>query len=58
MPAHTLSARRCDRPYAGSVSSQADTTADKIERMQAAGISVAERIEDIPALLKERLKGH
>ena len=31
------------------------TTADKIERMNAAGISVAERIEDIPALVKERL---
>jgi len=26
--------------------------------MKAAGISVAERIEDIPALVKERLKGH
>ena len=37
---------------------KADTTADKIERMKAAGISVAERIEDIPALVKERLKGH
>jgi len=26
--------------------------------MKAAGISVAERIEDIPALVKQRLKGH
>ncbi len=32
-----------------------DTTADKIERMEAAGISVAERIEEIPELLKKRL---
>jgi succinyl-CoA synthetase alpha subunit len=42
--------------HAGTiVEGKADTTADKIERMQAAGISVAERIEDIPALVKERL---
>jgi len=26
--------------------------------MKAAGIAVAERIEDIPALVKERLRGH
>jgi succinyl-CoA synthetase alpha subunit len=32
-----------------------DTTAQKIARMQAAGISVAERIEEIPQLLKQRL---
>ena len=45
--------------HAGTiVEGRADTTADKIERMKAAGISVAERIEDIPALVKERLKGH
>ena len=45
--------------HAGTiVEGKADTTADKIERMRAAGISVAERIEDIPALVKERLKGH
>ncbi len=45
--------------HAGTiVEGKADTTADKIERMQAAGISVAERIEDIPALVKERLRGH
>jgi len=45
--------------HAGTiVEGKADTTADKIERMNAAGISVAERIEDIPAMVKERLKGH
>ncbi len=44
--------------HAGTiVEGKADTTADKIERMQAAGISVAERIEDIPALVEQRLKG-
>jgi succinyl-CoA synthetase alpha subunit len=43
--------------HAGTiVEGKADTTADKIERMKAAGISVAERIEDIPALVRERLK--
>jgi succinyl-CoA synthetase alpha subunit len=42
--------------HAGTiVEGKADTTADKIERMRTAGISVAERIEEIPALLKERL---
>jgi succinyl-CoA synthetase alpha subunit len=42
--------------HAGTiVEGKADTTADKIERMKAAGISVAERIEEIPALVKERL---
>ena len=42
--------------HAGTiVEGKADTTADKIERMNAAGISVAERIEEIPALLRERL---
>jgi succinyl-CoA synthetase alpha subunit len=42
--------------HAGTiVEGKADTTADKIERMQAAGIGVAERIEEIPALLKTRL---
>src|SRR6058998_920719 len=44
--------------HAGTiVEGKADTTADKIARMQAAGISVAERIEDIPALVQERLRG-
>jgi succinyl-CoA synthetase alpha subunit len=32
-----------------------DTTAEKIKRMEAAGISVAERIEEIPELLEKRL---
>jgi succinyl-CoA synthetase alpha subunit len=32
-----------------------DTTVDKIARMEAAGISVAERIEEIPDLLRKRL---
>lgn len=42
--------------HAGTiVEGKADTTADKIARMQAAGISVAERIEDIPGLVKKRL---
>jgi succinyl-CoA synthetase alpha subunit len=39
--------------HAGTiVEGKADTTADKIERMRAAGIGVAERIEEIPGLLK------
>lgn len=42
--------------HAGTiVEGRADTTADKIARMEAAGISVAERIEEIPALLKARI---
>jgi succinyl-CoA synthetase alpha subunit len=42
--------------HAGTiVEGKADTTADKIARLTAAGISVAERIEDIPALVKDRL---
>ncbi|HLH64754.1 MAG TPA: CoA-binding protein [Solirubrobacteraceae bacterium] len=32
-----------------------DTAAQKIERLAAAGIAVAERIEDIPALIAERI---
>jgi succinyl-CoA synthetase alpha subunit len=44
--------------HAGTiVEGEADTTADKIVRMQTAGISVAERIEDIPAMVKELLSG-
>jgi succinyl-CoA synthetase alpha subunit len=44
--------------HAGTiVEGKADTTADKIERMRAAGISVAERIEEMPALIAERLRG-
>jgi succinyl-CoA synthetase alpha subunit len=42
--------------HAGTiVEGKADTTVDKVERMRAAGISVAERIEEIPALLEGRL---
>jgi len=42
--------------HAGTiVEGKADTTADKIERMRAAGIAVAERIEEIPALISEKL---
>ena len=42
--------------HAGTiVEGKEDTTAEKIERMEAAGISVAERIEEIPALIRERL---
>ncbi len=44
--------------HAGTiVEGKADTTADKIERLERAGISVAERIEEIPALLAPRLEG-
>ena len=43
--------------HAGTiVEGKADTTAEKIKRMEAAGISVAERIEDIPGLVKKRMK--
>ncbi len=42
--------------HAGTiVEGKADTTAEKIKRMREAGISVAERIEEIPALIQERL---
>jgi succinyl-CoA synthetase alpha subunit len=42
--------------HAGTiVEGKADTTAEKIERLSEAGIGVAERIEDIPALVAERL---
>ena len=42
--------------HAGTiVEGKADTTVDKIERTQKAGISVAERIEEIPALIRQRL---
>ncbi len=42
--------------HAGTiVEGKADTTAEKIKRMKAAGITVAERIVDIPKLLAERL---
>jgi succinyl-CoA synthetase alpha subunit len=42
--------------HAGTiVEGKADTTTEKIARLQEAGISVAERIEDIPGLVTERL---
>jgi succinyl-CoA synthetase alpha subunit len=42
--------------HAGTiVEGKADTTADKIERMRLAGIAVAERIEEMPELIAERL---
>jgi succinyl-CoA synthetase alpha subunit len=42
--------------HAGTiVEGKEDTTAEKIKRMEAAGISVAERIEEIPNLLTTRL---
>jgi succinyl-CoA synthetase alpha subunit len=42
--------------HAGTiVEGKEDTTAEKIKRMEAAGISVAERIEEIPALIRRRL---
>ena len=44
--------------HAGTiVEGRADTAAEKVERMQAAGIAVADRIEDIPRLLGERIEG-
>ena len=42
--------------HAGTiVEGKEDTTAEKIARMEAAGISVAERIEEIPELIAKRL---
>jgi succinyl-CoA synthetase alpha subunit len=42
--------------HAGTiVEGKADTTVDKIERMKKAGITVAERIKDIPKLISERI---
>ncbi len=42
--------------HAGTiVEGKADTTADKIERMRNAGITVAERIEEIPKLIAQRM---
>jgi succinyl-CoA synthetase alpha subunit len=44
--------------HAGTiVEGVADTTAEKIDRMCAAGIAVAERIEEIPGLIRQRLEG-
>ena len=43
--------------HAGTiVEGKEDTTVEKIKRMEAAGISVAERIEEIPSLLRKRLE--
>jgi succinyl-CoA synthetase alpha subunit len=42
--------------HAGTiVEGKEDTTAEKIKRMKAAGISVAERIRDIPKMLAEQI---
>ena len=42
--------------HAGTiVEGKADTAGEKIQRLEEAGITVAERIEDIPALVKKRL---
>ncbi len=42
--------------HAGTiVEGKEDTTSEKIARMEAAGISVAERIEEIPELVRKRL---
>jgi len=42
--------------HAGTiVEGRQDTSAEKIRRMEAAGIAVAEEIEAIPALVKERI---
>ena len=42
--------------HAGTiVEGRADTTVEKIARLEAAGIAVAERIEEIPRLLRERI---
>ena len=42
--------------HAGTiVEGKEDTTASKIERMEKAGISVAERIEEIPKKIQQRL---
>jgi succinyl-CoA synthetase alpha subunit len=44
--------------HAGTiVEGRADTAAEKIARMRDAGISVAEAIQDIPAIVRERLAG-
>jgi succinyl-CoA synthetase alpha subunit len=43
--------------HAGTiVEGKEDTTSEKIARMEAAGISVAERIEEIPDLIRKRLE--
>jgi succinyl-CoA synthetase alpha subunit len=44
--------------HAGTiVEGREDTATEKIARLQAAGIAIAERIEDIPELVKDRIGG-
>jgi len=44
--------------HAGTiVEGKEDTATEKIARLQAAGITIAERIEDIPGLVRERIGG-
>jgi succinyl-CoA synthetase alpha subunit len=43
--------------HAGTiVEGREDTAAEKIARLEGAGITVAERIEDIPELVRDRLR--
>ena len=43
--------------HAGTiVEGRADTAAEKIARMEASGIAVAERVEEIPRLLEQRIE--
>jgi len=43
--------------HAGTiVEGKEDTASEKIARLADAGIAVAERIEDIPALIRERIE--
>jgi succinyl-CoA synthetase alpha subunit len=42
--------------HAGTiVEGKEDSAGEKIARLEAAGIAIAERIEDIPELVKERM---
>ncbi len=42
--------------HAGTiVEGKEDTTAEKIERLEGAGIAVAERIEDIPQMIRAKM---
>ena len=44
--------------HAGTiVEGKEDTATEKIARLQAAGITIAERIEDIPGLVQDRIGG-
>ena len=45
--------------HAGTiVEGKEDTATEKIARLAAAGIEVAERIEDIPEMVKARIASH